>query len=144
MDEQNFLGKGWSFPPAFSKTATSVIMSAGVKDVMESLMILLSTSPGERLMQPTYGCDLRRFVFEQIDETLVTELNDEIAFAILHFEPRVKFLEASVKEQNELGGIISIMVHYEVVITNTRHNIVFPFYKLEGTNIDNSLISQNE
>jgi phage baseplate assembly protein W len=91
-------------------------------------------------MQPKYGCDLKKFVFEQIDATLISELNDEIAHAILHFEPRVKFIEAEVIEKNELEGIASLLIKYEIIITNTRHNIVFPFYKLEGTNIDNALL----
>jgi phage baseplate assembly protein W len=140
FQEPNFLGKGWKFPPTFSKTSASAVMSSGVKDVEESLTVLLSTFPGERLMQPKYGCDLKKFVFEQIDATLISELNDEIAHAILHFEPRVKFIEAEVIEKNELEGIASLLIKYEIIITNTRHNIVFPFYKLEGTNIDNALL----
>ena len=55
--ENNFLGKGWSFPPAFSRGAKTVEMTTQVEDIERSLEILLTTSLGERIMQPRYGCN---------------------------------------------------------------------------------------
>lgn len=141
---QSFLGTGWSFPPTFNKISFTVDMVSDYKDIEESLTILLSTTPGERLMNPKYGCNLRKFVFEKIDPTLITEINDCIEQAILHFEPRVSFINAELVEQKELEGRVSIIVSYTIIITNTRHNIVFPFYKLEGTNVNLSLTGSDE
>lgn len=136
---QPFLGTGWGFPPTFNKLSLTVDMVSDLTDIKESLLILLGTTPGERLMNPKYGCNLKQFVFEKIDATLITEINDCIEQAILHFEPRVRFINAELIEMTELEGMISINVSYTVIITNTRHNIVFPFYLLEGTNVDMSL-----
>lgn len=135
----SILGTGWSFPPTFNKLSLTVDMVSDYKDIQESLMILLGTTPGERLMNPKYGCNLKKFVFEKIDATLITEINDCIAQAIAHFEPRVQFIEATLMEEANLEGRIHINISYSVIITNTRHNIVFPFYMMEGTNVDMSL-----
>ena len=54
----SFYGTGWSFPPAFDNTLSGVQMVSDMVDIQESLQILLSTRPGERIMQPNYGCDL--------------------------------------------------------------------------------------
>lgn len=132
---QSFLGTGWSFPPAFDKINHRVRMVSDTEDIAESIRIILSTIPGERLMQPKFGCNLRKLVFEKIDTTLIARLNHLIYHALLDFEPRINFLEAEIIDRDELNGILQIQVNYSIILTNTRHNIVFPFYLLEGTNI---------
>ena len=69
--DKSFLGIGWSFPPEFHKhaDALSVQTVAAEADIEESLRILLSTRPGERVMQPGYGCGLHSRVFDNITAT---------------------------------------------------------------------------
>lgn len=141
---KSFLGTGWSFPPTFKKSTCSVELVSDVRDIEQSLIILLGTSPGERLMHPKFGCNLRKFVFERADASVIAEMSDMIALAINTFEPRVQFLGVEVVEKDDLEGILSINVSYKITITNTRHNIVFPFYKLEGTNIQSQLVNPND
>ena len=87
-------------------------------------------------MQPAFGCYLSRLVFEKVDAAMIAELNHMIYHALLDFEPRVNFISADVLDRVELDGVIHIAVHYAIVTTNTRHNLVFPFYlRGEGTNI---------
>lgn len=136
MDEQrSFLGRGWAFPPSFDRISMSVNMVSELEDIIQSMRIILGTIPGERVMQPTFGCQLRRMVFERVDTAFINELNDIIRMALLSFEPRVKFLAAEVLEENTLEGKVVVDISFSVIITNTRHNIVYPFYFLEGTNI---------
>jgi phage baseplate assembly protein W len=134
--KQSFLGTGWGFPPSFDRVNHRVRLVADAEDIAESIRIILGTTPGERVMQPTFGCPLSRLVFEKVDAAMIAELNHMIRFALLEFEPRINFIAADVLDREELDGIIHIAVHYSIVITNTRHNLVFPFYlNGEGTNI---------
>jgi phage baseplate assembly protein W len=110
-------------------------MVSELDDIMESIHLILSTHPGERVMQPQFGCYLKRLVFEKVDNSLAVRINEVIADALLHFEPRVKFIKAEMLQTDELNGVIMIQVNFSVVITNTRHNIVYPFYFTEGTNV---------
>lgn len=136
MEEvKSFLGTGWSFPPVFNKSDHSVLMVSDINDIEESIRIILSTTPGERIMQPEFGCDLKRLVFEKIDSTLIASLDHLIYHALLNFEPRITFLNTEVLEQNDANGLLHINIHYKVIITNSRHNIVFPYYLIEGTNV---------
>ena len=136
MEEvKSFLGTGWSFPPVFNKSDHSVSMVSDIKDIEESIKIILSTTPGERIMQPEFGCDLKRLVFEKIDSTLIASLDHLIYHALLNFEPRIIFQSTEVLEQNELNGLFHINIHFNVIITNSRHNVVFPYYLIEGTNV---------
>ncbi len=136
MDERNahpsFLGTGWSFPPTFDKSQASVIMISDEADIAQSLQILFSTFPGERIMVPRYGCNLRKFLFEQIDTSLMFQLRDIISNAILHFEPRIIVNQIDIDTDNLQEGVLFIMLDYTVRATNSRHNIVYPFYHSEG------------
>lgn len=135
--DKSFLGTGWGFPPEFNKQGSARKVAAE-EDIHESLFILLSTNPGERVMQPTYGCGLKSQIFEEINETAVTVMVDLVRRAILFFEPRVIVESIRVDSDNQediLNGLIKINVTYAVRATNNRHNIVYPFYFTEGTNV---------
>ena len=135
--DKAFLGIGWSFPPEFHRFANSfgVNMVAEEEDVKESLRILISTRPGERVMQPAYGCGLQAMVFENINESTVTEIKDVIERAVLFFEPRITLEDIDVSTEDALEGRLNIRLNYRVRKTNTRSNIVYPFYYLEGSQV---------
>lgn len=151
--EKSFLGKGWGFPPEFDTFTKEVKMVSEEEDIQESLRILLLTSPGERTMEPSYGCGLRSKVFENISEGTLTEIKDLIERAILFFEPRITLnrIDVSYGPENgaaigspvngtdgrevRLEGLIHLLIDYTVRATNTRSNMVYPFYLLEGTDL---------
>ena len=129
-----FLGRGWAFPVTFSKGGNAITMLEAEEDIKNSLEILLSTSLGERVMVPTYGCNLDRQIFESIDTTFSTYITEQIRTAIIYNEPRVK-LESVDYEDDRLNGKVLITINYTVISTNTRYNLVFPFFLEEGTDI---------
>ena len=132
MNEENsFLGKGWSFPPTFDNASGEVQMLQGEDDIQSSLRVLLATKLGERVMQPLFGCNLDAMVFELLDTTLKTEMKNLIERAILFFEPRINIDKIDIDSQNDLNGVVIITVNYVVRSTNTRGNLVFPFYLSE-------------
>ncbi len=132
--ERSFLGKGWGFPPTFNKSSKTVEMLSDEPDIRSSLEILLSTNVGERVMQPKYGCNLHRLLFEPVDTTLQAYIKDLIKTAILYFEPRI-ILNDVVLVAQPLEGRIDIEIDYTIATTNTRKNYVYPFYLEEGTEI---------
>ena len=129
----NFLGRGWSFPPTFELQGKNVQMLSDVEDIESSLEILLSTRPGERVLNPSYGCNMDRLVFENLDTSLKTFMADLIKMAILYHEPRITVEKIDLSASDELAGIVLIEIDYFVRTTNSRKNFVFPFYKKEGT-----------
>ena len=133
--EKSFLGVGWKFPPSFDKTSNSILKSSGVADIEESILIILQTVPGERVMQPEFGCNINKLVFESMTTLIDAELHDMIYNALLIFEPRIKDIDTVIADKDFLSGIIKVNITYTIISTNTRHNIVFPFYLLEGTNV---------
>jgi phage baseplate assembly protein W len=133
--DREFLGHGWSFPPDFTG-ATDVAMLAEDADVASSLEILLGTTPGERVMQPLYGCNMSELVFENLDTRMKTLMEDKIESAILYFEARVTLEDVSLDDRRILDGVVLINVIYKVKSTNSRFNFVYPYYVQEGTDIN--------
>jgi len=137
MDNKKaFLGIGWDFPPEFSEGLNEVKMISEEEDIKSSLEILLSTRLGERVMLPNYGCNLQDLIFEKLDRTLITYTKDKIETAILYHEPRIDVISIDITETNPLEGQLVINIEYKVRATNSRTNVVFPFYKGEGTDVN--------
>lgn len=131
----NFLGRGWGFPPTFDKKAQTVLMTEAETDIEKSLEILVNTATGERIMQHDYGCDLSEYLFEPMSTTIRTLMKDKIETAILYFEPRIILENVALRLDEINEGLIWIDVTYIVRTTNSRRNLVTPFYKNEATGI---------
>ena len=132
---KSFLGRGWGFPPEFDKSTRAVSMIHDEADIMGSLEILLSTRLGERIMLPGYGCNLDELVFENLNLTLKTYVVDLIKTAILYHEPRIDVNKISINPAQELEGVLLISIDYTVRSTNSRKNMVYPFYIDEGSEL---------
>lgn len=124
----SFLGTGWAFPPAFDDRRIGALMVDSAQDIEESLHILLSTRPGERLMHRRYGCDLHRHVFEKIDVRALTAIRDSIATAVRRHEPRILLHAVDVDTSALDEGVLRLRLDYTIRTTNSRRNWVYPFY----------------
>ena len=134
-NEDSFLGTGWAFPPAFDRQSGSVEMVQEEEDIRQSLEILLSTSIGERVMQPLYGCNLRDYQFEPVSNTFIGFLVDMVERAILFFEPRILVENISITEPGDIQvfvGKLLISIDYVIAGTNSRYNYVYDFYLREA------------
>lgn len=130
-----FLGRGWGFPVTFSKTAKQVVMTEAEENIRSSIEIILQTTLGERVMQPEFGANLTNYVFDSMDSNFRTFVTEQIRVAIIKNEPRAQLAKVEYNEQ-PLEGRIDIIVYYTVLSTNSRYNIVYPFYLKEGTDIE--------
>lgn len=129
----SFLGQGWSFPPQFDPATKELALVQEAEDIRQSLYVLFHTEPGERVMQPTYGCALRQFLFEMPVSSTLARLEEEVCNAILHFEPRINVQLVQTDTSDLANGILRLEVNYVIRTLNSRHNIVFPFFLQEAT-----------
>ena len=133
----SFLGTGWAFPIQFNKLTGTVELLSDEDDIQNSLKVLLCTRVGERIMQPKYGCNLDVMLFESIDESLLTYIQDLVFTAIYYFEPRINPEKVTVEATAEEGTVL-VNVEYITRSTNSRNNLVFPYYLDEGNMVLNN------
>jgi phage baseplate assembly protein W len=132
----SFLGTGWAFPPAFDNESGSVEMVGDYKDIEQSLHILLSTSLGERVMQPDYGCNLTDYMFESLSSTLIGIIKQKVENAILYYEPRIvaEKVEVTTADSFDLiEGKFTISIEYSIPQTNSRFNYVYDYFLNEAS-----------
>jgi hypothetical protein len=134
-DDQAFLGTGWGFPPSFTAGGAVLEMVSGAEDIHQSLQILLATRLGERVMHEDYGCNLDEAVFEEVAQALVNKISSMVTDAILYHEPRIKLLHLDVRQHDEQAELLLIRLDYRVPETNSRFNMVYPFYLTEATEV---------
>ena len=126
--DRSFLGKGWAFPPEFNEGASPVKMISDEEDIEQSLRILLSTRLGERVRRPDFGTDIHHKVYHNMDLTMRTQLRAAIEKAVLYFEPRIALTSVEFDVTGERDGVLRILLEYTVRLTNTRGNMVYPYY----------------
>lgn len=131
----SFLGTGWGFPPEFNQASGDVLMTSDIPDIIGSLTILLSTSLGERLMQPTYGCNLSDLVFERMNASMTGRVREIVKDAILYHEARIRPNNISVDSSRYLEGMLRIEIDFTVSATNSRYNFVYPYYINEAGSV---------
>jgi phage baseplate assembly protein W len=133
--DRSFLGTGWNFPPTFRRKWYGVEMLTGEEDVQSSIYIILSTVMGERVMLPTFGCNLQPHVFDTMNVPNIAMIHKIVFEALSYHEPRIIVGEIT-SVPDEVKGVLEITIPYTIITTNTRYNYVYPFYMKEATNIE--------
>lgn len=131
---KSFLGRGWKFPVTFTEDSFTVELAEDEDDIAQSIQIILNTALGERVMQPDFGANLEDLLFERIDVTTLTMITNRLKRAFLYHESRINVDKIDLTPDIP-NGIIQVIIEYTVVSTNTRTNLVYPFYLNEGTDI---------
>ena len=129
--QRAFLGVGWSSPVCLS--GGRIKTSAYETDIRESILLILRTNPGERLMRPTFGAGLVDFVFESMSAEGIERLRTRVSDALILWEARIDVLAVDITVDDSEPNKLLIDMHYSVRATNTQHNLVYPFYLEEGS-----------
>ncbi|MBQ9549552.1 MAG: GPW/gp25 family protein [Lachnospiraceae bacterium] len=132
MAENKFLGTGCKFPVEIDPATGRFMTVSGNRSVKESIYLILMTQRTERLVRPSFGSDIMNFTFMDTGTTMMSILKRNIIQTIMDQEPRVADLDV-ITEYREKQGVIYINLEYLVRDTNTRDNMVFPFYLDNGT-----------
>jgi phage baseplate assembly protein W len=125
--ERDFLGVGWRTPLGLTPQG-QVAMVRDEDSIRQSIWMILSTAPGERLMRPDFGCGIHQLVFAPNSAATAGQLGEEVRRALIQWEPRVDLLEVDAYPDETQPNRLLIEINYQVRRTNNRFNLVYPFY----------------
>ena len=108
-------------------------MVSDEEDIQQSLGLLFATRRGERMMQESYGASLQEFLYAEVDQEFLSSVSTLIEEAVLLHEPRIELLDLDVMLHPQISGAVLIRIDYQIPTTNSRFNMVFPFYLNEAT-----------
>ncbi|HVW51142.1 MAG TPA: GPW/gp25 family protein [Trinickia sp.] len=127
LANSDFLGRGWSFPIALS-TSARVQWSAGEQKIRESILAILRTVPGERVLMPTFGCRIGELVFAPNNSDTRSLAQTYVTVALQTWEPRINAPSVTVGIDPKTPTLLPITIEYIVRETNKAGNLVYPFY----------------
>jgi phage baseplate assembly protein W len=128
MDSE-FSGRGWRFP-LLPDAGGGLGYVEGDENIEQSLRILLLTEQGQRVMRPDFGTKAPRLVFAPGSVQHLRLLENTLREAVRDWEPRVELedVRAEVDPADETETHVTVSISYRVRQSNTRNNLVFPFY----------------
>lgn len=127
MDDQKFLGAGMAFPIAINPGTGRFEMSQREVSVKQSVYLILMTGRGERWMRKNFGSKILSYTFGDTSKTMLNLMSHDLRTAILQQEPRIKEVDVVV-DPNQVKDALVVNISYVIAETNTRDNLVFPFY----------------
>lgn len=149
----DFRGVGWAFPVQVAPRADSppvsgaealpqpdpppqppgaIALSVADQAVRESILLILGTARGERVMRPAFGCGIHELVFGSNDPTTAARISHEIREALIDWEPRAEVLTVDVGADPRDDTRLLISLQYRVRSSNNAYNLVYPFYLETG------------
>jgi uncharacterized protein len=131
MTDRGILGTGWKFPLRINGRG-GFTLSQGEQDIAEAIWIILSTGRGERLMRPDFGCGLNDYVFAPNNASTRGAIAYQVQQALTQWEPRIDLVDVRVEDDPDQPNLLRITVDYRIRANNAFHNLVYPFFLLEG------------
>jgi phage baseplate assembly protein W len=125
-----FLGVGTRFPLVLDPKTHAVARAEYEESVRQSMLIILGTAKGERVMRPDFGCGIHDLVFENLSAATIGRIDREVHEALLRLEPRIDVTGVEIRAGSR--NVMLIDINYEVRATNTAFNLVYPFYLQQG------------
>ena len=127
MNAARYLGRGWAFPVVRDASAEENPLAEGVEKVQQAIRLILETEPGERLMRPSFGCGLRRYIMKPNTVATRTLIQNDVSRALSLWEPRIQLRAVSVTA-GEDPALVYIAIAYIHVRDSRPGNLVYPFY----------------
>ncbi len=127
----DFLGSGWNIDEMIDSDG-QISMTSGEKDILQSIMIILKTKKGERVMNPDFGCGIHEYAFSVINTTNLQLFKNSIMDALIQYEPRIEVLQIDCDTRDINNGALVFNIEYKIRETNILSNLVYPFYLNEG------------
>lgn len=122
-----FHGVGWEFPVTLDDGG-QVGLARYDESIRQSIWMILGTARGERVMRPDFGCGIHDLVFAVNDAGTAGRVVGEVRRSLLQWEPRIDVEDLSASPVPEQPNLLRIEIGYKVRATNSKFNLVYPFY----------------
>ena len=128
--EAQLFGQGMAFPPQLDRDGR-VSWSSGPANVREAIRVILMTDPGERIMLPSFGAGLRKFLFEPNVAATHRLVEEAITHALLRWEPRIRLGSVEVAQDPVEPQQANVTINYTLVATRVQESVSVAV-RLEG------------
>ncbi|MDZ4722108.1 MAG: GPW/gp25 family protein [Roseiflexaceae bacterium] len=127
----DFLGVGWAFPVELD-ARRRFALARHERDIYQAIQMILLTPPGQRVMRPTFGCQIHELIFAPNDSTTAGLAAYYVREALAMWEPRIEVTDVQVDIDPDNQERMLITIDYDIKATHDSRSLVFPFYHIPG------------
>lgn len=124
--QKDYVGQGLSFPLSVTPRGELALVT-GTDDIEQSILIILETMPGERVMRPDFGCRVWELVFAPNTAETRALVAYYVRQALAFWEPRIDVNDVTATSSND-AGMIEVMIRYTIKDTHDPRSIIYPFF----------------
>jgi phage baseplate assembly protein W len=128
---REIIGRGWAFPLQIDARGGLALTNAW-NELDQAIRIILATSPGQRVMRPTFGCRLQELVFAPNNSHTVAQARRYVEEALGMWEPRIDVTRVAVRPDPDESSRLLIEIDYRTKSTHDERSLVYPFYLIPG------------
>ncbi len=115
--------KGWKFPVQVNKITGKIETIEDNENIKQSVRVILGTQKYERKIVPTFGTDLRSYMFEIVDPPFISTLKSAISSSLKMWEKHIEDLEVSVKASPGPISVVEANIDYITDIEPTQERV---------------------
>jgi phage baseplate assembly protein W len=123
----DYLGRRWEFPIKLDER-NQIGLIDGDAAIRQAIRVIIYTVPGERVMHPTFGCEIHSLLFAPANEQTAATAERYVRDAITRWEPRITLRDVNVTPQPGDLGALLIAIRYEIKNQPDPRSLVFPYY----------------
>jgi hypothetical protein len=123
----DIIGRGWAFPPSIDAQG-GLALTSDYSELDQAIIIILTTSPGQRVMRPSFGCRLHELIFAPNNSQTAAQARRFVEQALARWEPRIRVVEIHTGPDPDNANRLIIRIEYAVKVTHDLRSLVYPFY----------------
>ena len=126
---KEIVGRGLTFPIQIGSQG-GISLTTEVDEIMQAIRVILATTPGQRVMRPTFGSRLHELIFEPNDQETAALAARYAREALNMWEPRINLISVVgiPDDSHHMGSVLQLHIDFEIKATNDKRSLVYPFY----------------
>lgn len=115
--------RGWKFPIQVDKDTGRIMTVEDNENIKQSIKIILLTQMRERKIVPTFGTNIKSFLFDIVDPVFITDLKKSITQSINLWEKHIRDLHVSIQADGGPVSKVNVNIDYITDITPTQERV---------------------
>jgi phage baseplate assembly protein W len=118
------IGVSLPFKGPFKSTYTTAVQ------IKSNLINLLLTAKGERVMNPNFGCNIKKQLFENINAGTEQKVINSIIEAVNTFIPEIELLNIVVNPNTDFNAM-DVTIDYKIIISSKKDQVTIQFETIQ-------------
>ncbi len=115
--------KGWKFPIQLDEVTGKIKTVEDNENIKQSIKVILDTQKSERKIVPSFGSNVRSYMFEVVDPIFISDIKRSVQSAIETWQKHINDLNVSVKASNGSVAKVEVNIDYITDIEPTQERL---------------------